>query len=82
MVKPNEMVVDERCLKKTLHEKIEQMQAEDLSLLNRIVTQLEVEQLAGGLDQAFDRDRREGKLSREKIQQAIAQHRSKHPYQP
>ena len=82
MVKPNEILVDEGSLKKSLHDKIEQMELEDLSLLNRIVSQLEVEQLAGGLDQAFDGDRREGKLTAEKIQWAIARHRSRHPYQP
>jgi hypothetical protein len=80
MVKPSEIPVDDEGLRKTLHEKIEQLNQPDLGLLNKVLMQLEVDRLAAELDAAFEQDRREGKLTKEKIEQAIAEHRARHPY--
>lgn len=65
-------------LKPVLHEKIERMDAEHLSLLNRILLQVEAEELADRLNDAFDRDRAQDKFQR--IPGLIEQFRSQHRY--
>lgn len=82
MVKPVEMPADSQSLKKTLHEKIEHLSGDKLSLLNRVVLQLEAEELAKELDRAFDDDRREGRITGERVQQILSEVRAKHGYQP
>ena len=71
---------DAPSLKKALHERIEQLSVSKLSLLNRVLLQLEAEELAANLDKAFEADRKAGKLSNERIQGIIAQVRAEHPY--
>lgn len=80
MVKPNAIPVDEQSLRKTLHEKIEQLSQPELRLLNKVLMQLELDRMMAELDEAFEQDWKEGKLTKEKIQQAIAEHRARHPY--
>lgn len=82
MVKPVEMPADSQSLKKALHEKIEHLNGDKLSLLNRVVLQLEAEELAQELDRAFDEDRREGRITSERVQQIISEVWTKHGYQP
>ncbi len=65
-------------LKPLLHEKIEHMNGRQLSLLNRVMLQVEVEELAGRLDEAFDKDREEGKFRR--IAELVKQFRAEHRY--
>ena len=65
-------------LKPVLHEKIERMDAEHLSLLNRVLLQVEVEDLADRLNDAFDRDRAQGKLRR--VSELVKQFRAGHRY--
>ena len=80
MVKPAEMRANSQSLKKVLHEKIEQLTADRLSLLNRVLLQLEAEELARKLDADFDTDREAGKLSSERVQQVLSQVRAEHSY--
>ena len=80
MTKPVEMPTDVASLRRRLHEDIERMNGVRLTLLERIVRQLEIEGLANELDSAFDEDRRQGLLTSEKIQQVINQVRAEHPY--
>ena len=80
MVKPVEMPADEQSLKKALHGRIEQLSAERLLLLNRVLLQVEAEELAQSLDAAFDEDRKAGKLSSERIQPVLSQVRAEHSY--
>jgi hypothetical protein len=72
--------VDEQSLKKVLHAKIELLNGETLSLVNRVLLQLEGENLAHSLDEAFDEDRRAGKLDEARVQQILSQIRKEHPY--
>ena len=65
-------------LKPVLHEKIERMDAEHLSLLNRVLLQVEAEELADRLNEAFDKDREQGKLRR--ISELVKQFRAEHRY--
>ena len=64
-------------LKPMLHDKIERMDAEHLSLLNRVLLQVEAEELADRLNDAFDRDRAQDKFCcvSELVQQFRAEHR-------
>jgi len=62
-----ETPADEQSLKKALHERIEQLSGETHSLANRVLLQLEAEDLAYRPDAAFDEDTRAGKLADERI---------------
>jgi hypothetical protein len=65
-------------LKPLLHEKIERMDGRQLSLLNRVLLQVEAEELADRLSGAFDRDEEQGKLRR--ISELVKQFRAEHRY--
>jgi hypothetical protein len=80
MVKPAEAPADAQSLKKTLHERIEQLSGEKLSLVNRVLLQLEAEDLANSLDDAFDEDRKAGKLAPDRIQKILSEIRAEHRY--
>ena len=80
MVKPMEMPSDAPSLKKALHEKIERMSEGELTFLNRVLLQLEADELAATLDAAFDEDRKAGKLDSDRVQQVISDVRARHPY--
>jgi hypothetical protein len=65
-------------LKPVLNEKIERMSGEQLSLLNRVVLQLEVEERADRLSEAFDKDHAGGQLRR--VAELVREFRAKHRY--
>ena len=65
-------------LKPILHEKIEQMDAEHLSLLNRVLLQIEAEELADRLNDAFEQDGGQGRLHR--VSELVKQFRAGHRY--
>ena len=65
-------------LKPLLHEKIEHMNGSQLSLLNQVLLQVEAEELADRLGQAFDQDSEQGKLRR--LTELVKEYRAKHRY--
>ena len=65
-------------LKPVLHEKIERMDAEHLSLLNHVLLQVEAEELADRLNESFDKDREQGRLRR--VSELVKQFRAEHRY--
>jgi hypothetical protein len=65
-------------LKPVLHEKIERMDAEHLSLLNRVLLQVEAEELADRLNESFDQDREQGKFRR--VAELVKQFRAERRY--
>jgi hypothetical protein len=67
-------------LKPVLHEKIERMNGEQLALLDRVLLQLEVEQSADHLSEAFDAEHAEGKFRR--AAELIRGWRAEHRYTP
>jgi hypothetical protein len=67
-------------LRKALHEKIDRLPASTLPAAERLLLQVEVEQLRQELDSAFDQDRAQARLSPQKVSEAIALHRARHPY--
>jgi hypothetical protein len=72
------MPIEPEKLKPVLHEKIERMDAEHLSLVNLVLLQVEAEELADRLNEAFDQDRAQGRLLR--ISELVKQFRAKHSY--
>ena len=80
VVKPalQPMPTDPDKLKPALHDKIERMDGAHLSLLNRVLLQLEVEELAGRLSGQFDQDHENGSLQR--IPELVREFRQQHPY--
>jgi hypothetical protein len=75
--RPSEPVPPEK-LKPVLHEKIERMTDEQLALLDRVLLQLEAEEAAGRLSEAFDADHAQGKLQR--VAELVRQFRAEHRY--
>jgi hypothetical protein len=65
-------------LKPVRHEKIERMSGEQLALLDRVLLQLEAEQAADRLSEAFDVDQAQGKLRR--VAELVRQFRAEHRY--
>ena len=80
MVKPADMPTDGQQLKQLLHKKIEGLNPGTLSLLNRVLLQLEAEELAQRLDESFDEDQKTGKLTGKRVQSIISQVRGEHRY--
>jgi hypothetical protein len=72
------MPIEPEKLKPVLHEKIERMDAEHLSLLNRVLLQVEAEELADRLSEAFETDHEQGKFCR--LSELIKQFRAEHRY--
>jgi hypothetical protein len=65
-------------LKPVLHEKIERMNGAQLALLDRVLLQLEAEEAADRLSDAFDADHAHGKLRR--VAELVRQFRAEHRY--
>jgi len=72
------MPVEAEKLKPALHDKIEQMDGQHLVLLNRLLLQLEAEERADRLGEAFDQDHEQGILRR--IPELVKQFRAGHRY--
>ncbi len=70
--------VEPEKLKPVLHEKIDRMNDEQLALLDRVLLQLEAEQAAERLGEAFDADHAQGKLAR--VAELVRQFRAEHRY--
>jgi len=65
-------------LKPVLHDKIERMDGQHLALVNRLLLQLEAEELAERVGEAFDKDHEQGLLRR--IPELVKQFRTGHRY--
>ncbi len=76
MSKP--MPIEPEKLKPVLHEKIERMNGEQLTLVSQVLLQVEAEELANRLNEALDQDREQGKLRR--VSELVKQFRAEHRY--
>jgi hypothetical protein len=72
------MPIEPKKLKPALHDKIERMDGLHLSLLNRVLLQLEAEELAGRLSEGFDKDHEQGLLRH--IPELVKKFRDEHRY--
>ncbi|MDA1274250.1 MAG: hypothetical protein O2960_09385 [Verrucomicrobia bacterium] len=70
--------VNPESLKPALHCKIERMSGQQLELLDRLLHQMEAEELAERLGDAFDQDQERGVLRR--IPDLVREFRASHPY--
>jgi hypothetical protein len=70
--------VEPEKLKPVLHDKIERMDGQHLALLNRVLLQLEAEERAERLGEAFDKDHEQGLLRR--VPELVKQFRAEHRY--
>jgi hypothetical protein len=75
---PEPLPIEPEKLKPVLHDKIERMDDRHLALLRRVLVQLEVEERADRLGDAFDKDHEQGLLRR--IPELIRQFRAEHRY--
>jgi hypothetical protein len=80
MVKPVDMPADNQGLRQMLHDKIEHLNTVDLSVLGQVALRLEAEHAAAALDQAFDDDRKAGKLDPQRVQKILTEVRKDLPY--
>ena len=72
--------LDPKKLRPLLHAEIDKLRDEDLALAHRALLEIELRPLADKLGADFDEDWASGKLTKESIQEAILEHRRKHPY--
>ena len=71
---------DPKELRPLLHAEIDRLPDEQLAAAHRVLLEMEVERLANSIGEAFDAARAAGKMTPESIQEAILEHRRKHPY--
>ena len=75
-----ETVALDTALRKRFHGEIDRMSPSRLAVLQRVLLQLQLLEATDRLDRDFDRDRQDGKLSPELIEQAVREARATHPY--
>jgi hypothetical protein len=67
-------------LRRFFHEEIDRMEPSRLEILNRLLQQLKLFELADEADRGFDVDRAAGSLTPDKVADAIRAVRREHPY--
>ena len=72
--------VDPKELRPLLHAMIDRLRDENLLVLHRVALELELDEVTDRLNEAFDEARAAGRLTPERIAEAIAAHRAAHPY--
>jgi DNA-directed RNA polymerase subunit F len=77
---PLTMPTDPTELRPLLHEDINRLSDENLSLAHKLLMEIELHQLADSLDEAADEARVAGRLTPERIAEAVAAHRAARQY--
>ena len=72
--------IDPKDLRPLLHAEIDKLRDEHLELAHRLLQEIELQQVMDDLDDAADEARAAGRLTPERIAEAIAAHRAAHPY--
>lgn len=67
-------------LRRFFHQEIDRMEPSRLEVFNRLLQQLRLFELADQIDQGFDADRAAGRLSPDKVAEAVRAVRREHPY--
>ena len=73
--------IDPKDLRPLLHAEIDRLKDQDLAAAHRALLEIELRRLGDELGAAFDEDWASGRLTTENIEEAILEHRRKHPYQ-
>ena len=71
---------DPKKLRPLLHAEIDKLADEDLAAAHRALLEIEMQRLLNEMDDATDRAWESGAITKEKIAEAILEHRRKHPY--
>ena len=66
--------------RRLFHQEIDQMEPSRLEVLNRVLQQLKLFELADQIDLGFAADRAAGRLSPEKVAEAVSAVRRQYPY--
>lgn len=72
--------IDPKELRPLLHAEIDKLKDEDLAAAHRALQEIEMQRLLNEMDAATDRAWESGEITKEKIAEAILEHRQKHPY--
>ena len=72
--------LDPKELRPLLHAEIDKLKDEDLAAAHRALLEIEMQRLLSEMDEATDRAWESGEITKEKIAEAILEHRRKHPY--
>ena len=72
--------INPKDLRPLLHAEIDKLRDEHLELAHRLLQEIELQQVMDDLDDAADEARAAGRLTPERIAEAIAAHRVAHPY--
>ncbi len=72
--------IDPKELRPLLHAEIDRLKDEDLGAAHRALLEIEMQRLLSEMDEATDRAWESGEITKEKIAEAILEHRRKHPY--
>lgn len=67
-------------LRQGLHQRIDRLPSSSLAAADRLLLEIELGQLRQELDSAFDKDQAESTSAAQKVGDAIALHRARHPY--
>ncbi len=67
-------------LRRFFHQEIDRMEPSRLEVLNRMLEQLKLLELADQIDRGFDADRAAGRLTQEKVAAAVQAARRANPY--
>jgi hypothetical protein len=72
--------IDPKELRPLLHAEIDKLKDQDLAAAHRALLEIEMQRLLSEMDEATDRAWESGAITKEKIAEAILEHRRKHPY--
>ena len=72
--------IDPKDLRPLLHAEIDKLRDKDLGLAHRLLLEIELHQVMDDLDDAADEARAAGRLTPERIGEAIAAHRAAQSY--
>ena len=71
---------DPKELRSALHERMDQLNEEDLLAVRNLLLEIEIRRVREQLGCEFDELRAAGELAPEKIEASIREHRARHPY--
>jgi hypothetical protein len=72
--------IDPKDLRPLLHAEIDKRKDEDLAAVHGALREIEMQRILHKMDEATDRAWESGAITKEKIAEAILEHRRTHPY--
>jgi hypothetical protein len=71
---------DPKDLRPLLHEQIDRLTDEEMDAVRRALLKLETKRELDELRKSMEADWQAGKITEEKIEEAVREHRARHPY--